>query len=121
MVIGFVDQGDILKSQKHLGALIFLDEIAGGGKSKLNAFSHLSPQAVLGAANKSERDAAYFDPRKTNVDDRDAFAAYLALGGNFVMRLKSQKSDGVETNHAVYFGLRQGARKAAARSVQPSK
>jgi hypothetical protein len=78
MVIGFVDQGDILKSQKHLAALIFLDEIAGSGKSKLNAFSHLLPQAVLGAANKTERDAAYFDPRKTNVDDRDAFAAYFS-------------------------------------------
>ena len=78
MVIGFVDEGDILKSKKHLGALIFLDEIAAGDNSRLNVFSHILPKSVLAAANKAERDAAYFDPRKTNVEDRDAFAAYFS-------------------------------------------
>jgi hypothetical protein len=78
VTIGFVDQGDILKNKKHLGALVFLDEVAASGGTAIKSFSHLLPKTILDAKTKSERDSAYFDPRKTNAADRDAFAAYFS-------------------------------------------
>jgi hypothetical protein len=75
MVVGYVDQGDLTKSKQYQGALVFLDEVAAGGGLKV--FSHLLPAAVLNAKDKRERDAAFFDIRKTNASDRDAFVSYF--------------------------------------------
>ena len=77
IVVGFADQGDFSKNNKYQGAMIFLDEVASRGPGALNVFDKLLPQGVLTAKTKSERDAIFMDPRKTFVDDRDAFVSYF--------------------------------------------
>ncbi len=77
IVVGFANQGDFSKNNKYLGAMIFLDEVASKGNGAINVFDTLLPKAVLTAKTKSERDAAFMDPRKNFVGDRDAFVGYF--------------------------------------------
>jgi hypothetical protein len=76
VTIGFVPDPDIKTATRHQAALVFLDEVYSTQKS-LSIFEQILPASVINATSKSERDAAFFDPTKTNTDDREAFSSYF--------------------------------------------
>jgi hypothetical protein len=73
VVVGFTDLGDFSSNKRIQGALVFLDEVP-----RKDVFKHLLPSAVLNSKTKSERDAAFLDPSRNFVGDRDAFVRYFA-------------------------------------------
>jgi hypothetical protein len=76
VVIGFVPDSDVKTATRHQAALVFLDEVYTRQKT-LSIFETILPRDVTNAKTKADRDAAFFNPSKTNVDDRDAFSSYF--------------------------------------------
>lgn len=76
VVIGFVPDSDVKTATRHQAALVFLDEVYTRQKN-LAIFETILPRDVTNAKTKADRDAAFFNPSKTNVDDRDAFSSYF--------------------------------------------
>jgi hypothetical protein len=77
VVVGFAKQDDVKQSKKLLGALEFLDDVATNRQGDLSIFGHLLPPSVTAAKDKVSRSEAFFDPARTNVRVREAFASYF--------------------------------------------
>lgn len=77
VVVGFARQDDVKQSKKLLGALEFLDDVATIREGDLSVFGHLLPPEVTAAKDKGSRSEAFFDPARTNVVVREAFASYF--------------------------------------------